>query len=148
MNNTIVFMGMTCKACGATDNGQQQMEYYIWPDRAEAICKNGQMCQERRTRRDFPITHARQKMEVPKVSEARWCDYRDHPYKGGREGTVMMGRTETQPNGGQAYTQNVKEMCPECAAELGLNEYEAPKETPAERRALLQADAKGGRHAK
>jgi hypothetical protein len=71
------------------------------------------------------------------MSEARWCDYGDHPYKGGREGTVIMGRTEKIKNqwgGEQPHTEpNVKEICPECAASIGLNDgYEAP-ESPAER---------------
>jgi hypothetical protein len=77
------------------------------------------------------------------VSEARWCDYRDHPYKGGREGTIMMGQTVRMPNGGmQATGQDVREICPECAAELGLNpDYQAP-EAPAVRKALLETTAK------
>jgi hypothetical protein len=77
------------------------------------------------------------------VSEARWCDYRDHPYKGGQEGTIMMGQTVRMPNGGmQATGQEVREICPECAAELGLNpDYKAP-EPPSVRKALLETAAK------
>jgi hypothetical protein len=77
------------------------------------------------------------------VSEARWCDYRDHPYKGGQEGTIMMGQTVRMPNGGMQSTgQEVREICPECAAELGLNpDYKAP-EPPSVRKALLETAAR------
>lgn len=75
------------------------------------------------------------------MSVARWCDYGDHAYKGGREGTVMMGVTKAGGN-----DQDVREMCPECAANLGLNEdYEVP-ESPAERhRTMLEAAGKSAK---
>lgn len=75
------------------------------------------------------------------MSDARWCDFRDHPYRAGRAGTVMFGRTEQVPNqwGGQqpSTTNNVKEICPECAAELGLTEDYVPEVSPAERKGAL-----------
>jgi hypothetical protein len=73
-----------------------------------------------------------------RVSDARWCDYRDHPFKGGQEGTITMGQIVNGPNGGKQYKDNeMKEVCPECAAELGMNpDYKAP-EPPAVRKELL-----------
>jgi hypothetical protein len=64
--------------------------------------------------------------EVNAMSEARWCDYADHAYKGGREGTIMLGQTTKKDAYGNVH-QDVREMCPECAAGLGLiDDYEAP----------------------
>lgn len=80
------------------------------------------------------------------MSEARWCDYGDHAYAGGRPGTIMMGQLKMVAgpgNAGNSIQQNVKEMCPECAAELGLiTDYEAPL-PPSERRAAILSGVKG-----
>lgn len=66
------------------------------------------------------------------MSVSRWCDYGDHAFKAGRKGTIMMG-VLTGDNG----EQDVNEMCPECAASLGLNDkYVAPL-PPAERKKEL-----------
>lgn len=78
------------------------------------------------------------------MSEARWCDFGNHAYKGGREGTIMMGKLEKAQGPGNSYpgqtpniTQQVLEMCPECAAEQGfITDYEAPI-APRERRAAI-----------
>jgi hypothetical protein len=155
MIDVVMDPAIVCKWCFAGPNVDfSNLTYLIRPHGVTAYCKNARDCQNRQKARGMnifnpgPPYNQDPPKEEMKVSEARWCDYRDHPYKGGREGTVMMGRTETQPNGGQSYTQNVKEMCPECAAELGLNEYEAPKQTPAERRALLQTEVSAKGHGK
>lgn len=74
------------------------------------------------------------------MSDARWCNFGDHPFEGGREGTIVMGRIESVVSGNEYVTANqmkAKEICPECAATLGMfDEYEAPK-SPAERRKAL-----------
>lgn len=82
------------------------------------------------------------------MSVARWCDYGDHAYKGGRPGTIMLGVTkevnQSRYQSNQEIEQDVREMCPECAANLGLNdEYEAP-ESPQKRHASLLDQAKKG----
>jgi hypothetical protein len=87
-------------------------------------------------------------MEAGNMSECRWCDFKDHPYKGGREGTIILGKTEQVPNqfgGTQPHTQpNIKEICPECAAEIGLNDdYTAPV-SPAERKLAIEKALKHG----
>jgi hypothetical protein len=72
------------------------------------------------------------------MSDARWCDFGDHAYKGGRPGTVMMGMTVKESRYAQTE-QDVQEMCPECAAALGiLNDYEAPESPHARRQAMLE----------
>lgn len=82
------------------------------------------------------------------MSDARWCDLGDHAYKAGRPGTLMLGKVEEVPNqwgGSQPHTQsNIKEVCPECAAAMGLNDdYEAP-ESPAVRHSRIAKEiAKG-----
>jgi hypothetical protein len=79
------------------------------------------------------------------MSDCRWCDYGDHPYKAGQEGTTMLGQVVKAPNGQlmQANTQEVREVCPEHSAELGLyTEYKAPALSPDERKALLAALAR------
>lgn len=87
------------------------------------------------------------KEESKPMSGARWCDFGDHAYKEGREGTIILGRTEQVPNqwGGQqpSTTPNLREICPECAASIGLNDdYTKPEQTPEERKALLAKAAK------
>lgn len=79
------------------------------------------------------------------MSEARWCDYGDHAYKAGREGTIIMGKTVQVANqwgGQQPHTvPNLKEICPECAAQMGLNdEYKAPELSPAARKEQMEKD--------
>ena len=74
------------------------------------------------------------------MSEARWCDYGDHAYKGGREGTIMLGQSVVHESrySGPQLEQEVQEMCPECAAELGLlKNYEAPPSPAARHKAIL-----------
>ena len=78
------------------------------------------------------------------MSEARWCDFGNHAYKAGRPGTIMMGKLEQAKGPGNGYsgqpgqvTQEVAEMCPECAAEMGLIDNYTTPEAPAERRAAI-----------
>lgn len=77
------------------------------------------------------------------MSDARWCDYGDHAFKGGQPGITILGRTEQVHNqwgGQQPSTANLREICPECSARLGLNEdYEAPV-SPSERHKALLAE--------
>lgn len=90
---------------------------------------------------DTPVVHStyNNPEKEDEMSVARWCDYGDHSYKGGRKGTVMMGMT------GDNEEQDVREMCPECAAALGLNnDYKAP-EPPAERKAAITRGTKAQR---
>jgi hypothetical protein len=76
------------------------------------------------------------------MSHARWCDYGDHPFAGGRPGTVVMALTEQVNNqwgGTQPSTVPAsREICPECAAELGMNpDYTAPEMSPGQRKQQL-----------
>lgn len=75
------------------------------------------------------------------MSEARWCDYGDHAFKGGREGAVTFTQTRQVRNqwgGDQPSTTQAMELCPECAAEIGLNDdYKAPALPPLERKKVL-----------
>src|SRR5713101_232997 len=76
------------------------------------------------------LTQLAQFLEGKKMSEARWCDYGDHAYKGGRPGTIMLGQTvETHTSRyDQQVEQKVQEMCPERAAQLALvKAYTAPE---------------------
>ena len=53
----------------------------------------------------------------------------------------MMGQIIENPNGGKSYAteQEVREICPECSAEIGLSpDYTAPI-SPSDRRAELLA---------
>jgi hypothetical protein len=69
-----------------------------------------------------------------KVSVARWCDYNNHAFKGGVRNTVMLG-VITNDKG----DQDVREMCPECAAELGLiDDYTAPEPPALHREKVLK----------
>jgi len=79
------------------------------------------------------------------MSSARWCDYGDHAYKAGRPGTIMLGQLVEAKldmygmpaRAANNIEQEVAEMCPECAAELGLiRDYNAPL-PPAQRKAEL-----------
>jgi hypothetical protein len=63
-----------------------------------------------------------------KMSDAGWCDFRNHPYK--RPDDPDEVNTITRKG-------ETKELCDECAAEIGLiDNYEAP-ESPAERKAII-----------
>lgn len=64
------------------------------------------------------------------MSAARWCDYGNHAFKEGADGAVTFAQTRNVRNqwgGTQPSTDtNVMEICPECAATLGLtDEYTA-----------------------
>lgn len=77
------------------------------------------------------------------MSAARWCDYGDHPFAGNRPGTIVMaltGQVSNQWGGQQPSTiPAAKEICPECAAELGMNpDYAAPDQSPGQRKAQLE----------
>lgn len=78
------------------------------------------------------------------MSDARWCDYADHPFKGGQQGTIVMGQIDKNRSVNEYITNaqlNAKEICPECAASLGLyDEYEAPL-PPATRHAKILGEA-------
>ena len=79
-----------------------------------------------------------QREEVHTMAGAEWCDFANHPFKAGAEGTI---RSQRKGKGNDTPQEFV--VCPECAASIGLNpDYEAPDDTPMQRRALLAAEAK------
>ncbi len=92
------------------------------------------------------------------MSDARWCDYGDHPFKGGRPGTIVMGRIEDGLGDSRfkrneyvteqqmAANMQAREVCPECAATLGMNDdYQAPL-SPMQRHLAIAEEA--GKHAR
>lgn len=88
------------------------------------------------------------------MSAARWCDYGDHAFAADREGTIVMGKVVKNSKTRDAYgnetglTQEVREMCPECAAELGLlPDYTAPALSPRERKLSMLEEMKDAKAA-
>lgn len=80
------------------------------------------------------------------MTDARWCNYGNHPFDGARDDTMIIGKMQQVPNqwGGQQpnYTPNLKEICGDCAAAAGLtNNYELP-ESPTDRKRALEKEVK------
>jgi hypothetical protein len=78
------------------------------------------------------------------MTVARWCNYGNHAFDGGRSDTLLIGAMQQVPNqwGGQQphYEPNLREICGDCAAASGLSvDYEAP-DSPAERKAKLKKE--------
>lgn len=79
------------------------------------------------------------------MSDARWCNYGNHTFDGAREDTVFVGRLQPRSPGvtaggydhGVPRSPDLKEICGDCAAAMGVNDaYEAPK-SPKERKTEL-----------
>jgi hypothetical protein len=71
------------------------------------------------------------------VTVARWCNHGAHSFDGARTDTIIIGKMVQVPNqwgGQQPHTEpNLKEICGDCAALLGITtDYEAPP-SPEER---------------
>jgi hypothetical protein len=80
------------------------------------------------------------------MTDARWCNYGNHPFDGSRLDTALIGKMQQVPNqwGGQqpSTTPNIKEICGDCAAELGITlDYKAP-DSPEERKSKLLKELK------
>lgn len=79
--------------------------------------------------------------EDNRMSGAEWCDFANHPFKAGAEGVI---RTSRKVGKGDEVDEHV--ICPECAAEIGLNpEYKAPEESPFQRRAIIKGAIENGK---
>jgi hypothetical protein len=68
------------------------------------------------------------------MATARWCDFHDHAY-----------RAPDDPDDINVvkFAGNAKEICPECAAEIGLNdEYRAPEPPATRHEAITSAKGK------
>lgn len=75
------------------------------------------------------------------MSDARWCNYGDHAFDGSRTDTVLIGKMQQVQNqwGGQqpSITPNIKEICGDCAALIGIDGDYTPPEKPDARHAKI-----------
>jgi hypothetical protein len=77
------------------------------------------------------------------MTAARWCSYGNHAFDGARADTIILGKMEQVPNqwGGQQphLEPNLKEICGDCAASMGLNmDYKAPDDPKVRKAELLK----------
>lgn len=104
---------------------KQYAEYRV---QADALIRLAEMLEQFRLREEIRSNE---------VAAAEWCDFANHPFKAGQTGTM---RAAIKKEDG---TQDERVICPECAALMGVNDdYKAPQ-SPADRKAAIEAAKPG-----
>jgi hypothetical protein len=79
------------------------------------------------------------------MTDARWCNFGDHPFDGARSDTLIVGKMEQVPNqfGGTTPHQAIlKEICGDCAAAQGLTDSYSAPDSPYDRKKALLSETR------